>query len=414
MKFKISRENINEKFIIYLMMLTPFIDLLNGLFEYIFKINISPGVVIRSGILVIIIYIYIMQKRSNILKIIGIVALFLVQILFLSFNNDINIYAEISFISKIYYNIFLIFIIGRLFRESNIDYEVYVDKFISVSLIITISLIITKVLGIGISAYGDAGGYKGLYMGLNDLTAVLVITFPFILYRLSTANNKIKYSIYATFVGVNIVSVGTKTSLVILTVIIMFFVYQIMFKQRKFINIIVVLISIVVFFIVFEKYFWETYSSTILVRQKYFMENQNFITFLVSGRNATLITAMEHWNSGLFNILFGLGFTKGSEFIGSFLLGHGMIEMDFFDILYFYGLIFLLIVAIPLVNIFLKSIKNIFKAKKLLYKIICLVYILVIIISFLGGHVLLSPLAGIYFAVIYGLVGGMKLEKENI
>ena len=55
----------DEKLIVYLMMLTPFIDLLNGVFEEILSINISPGLLIRSIILVVIMYIYIIKEEKT-------------------------------------------------------------------------------------------------------------------------------------------------------------------------------------------------------------------------------------------------------------------------------------------------------------------------------------------------------------
>lgn len=185
MSFKIyNREAFDEKLIVCLMVLNPFIDLLNGIVEYVLKINVSPGLIIRSLILITIILLYIKRKKSNLTKAIFIFSLFLFQMLILGFNNELNIFSEISFISKIYYNIFLLFIINEIVRKKEIDYEYYVDKLILVNLIVTSSLVITRVLGLGVGSYGDAGGYKGLYMGLNDVTAVLTIGFPFILYKL--------------------------------------------------------------------------------------------------------------------------------------------------------------------------------------------------------------------------------------
>lgn len=407
MKYKMNINNIDEKLIIYLMILNPFIDLFNGFIGYVLRINISPGVIIRSIITVSIILIYTFKKKGNIINVSFIIILFLTQMLFVSFNENINLYEELSFISKIYYNMFLLFVVGKIFVEKKINYDFYVNKLILVNIIVIVSLIITKLLGLGVSSYGESEGYKGLYIGLNDLTAMLIITFPFILYKLITTNKKLIYSIYSTISAINIIMLGTKTAIAILMIIVIFFIFQIVFKGKKISNIIIIIIAMILFSIIFKRYFWDTYSSTILVRLKYFIDKQDFATFIVSGRNMTLVKAMSFWSENLFSILFGLGFTNGSHFIGSFLLAHGMIEMDLFDILYFYGVIIFLIIAVPLIKMLFKSIKVLLNSNDLLYKIIALVYILSFIVSFLGGHILLSPLSGIYFIIIYGMIKGI-------
>lgn len=410
MNLKICNREIDEKLIVYLMILNPFIDLLNGIFEYVLKINLSPGVIIRSLILIIIIFLYVTNKKVNLTKTIFIFSLFLLQMLVLGFNNNLNIISEISFISKIYYNIFLLFIISEIVTKKEIDYDYYVDKLVLVNLIVTSSLVITRVLGLGVGSYGEAGGYKGLYMGLNDVTAVLTISFPFILYKLIKLEKKLLYGVIAAFSAINIVLLGTKTSMVIIGITILFFIYQVFFKEKKIINIILVMLIIIVFIFIFERFFWDTFNSTILTRLKYFSERQDFATFLVSGRNETLIKSFELLRNNLFYMIFGTGFTIGGGFIQSFLPGHVMIEMDLFDVIYFYGFIMFIIIYTPLFKMLIKSILILTKSSKLLYKTIALVYILTFIISFLGGHIILSPLSGIYFIIIYGL---LKAIKDN-
>lgn len=85
--------------------------------------------------------------------------------------------------------------------------------------------------------------------------------------------------------------------------------------------------------------------------------------------------------------------------------------MDLFDILYFYGGIVFLIVAIPTIKKMISSFVLMYKENNLITKIIAFNYIIALIISFLGGHIILSPLASIYFTVLYGLVG--KFSSDN-
>ncbi|MGL5754069.1 MAG: O-antigen ligase family protein [Paraclostridium sp.] len=403
----------DERLIIYLMILTPFIDLLNGVFDQILITNISPGILIRSCILILIMYIYVIQKKENLIKLIFIISLFLFQMLILNFSYNIRIHDEISFISKIYYNMFLFFIIYDLAKRHRINFECYIDKLVFVNIVVTISLVITKIIGLGEGAYDNGIGFRGLYIGLNDLTAVCIITFPFLLYKLIIENKKIKYGIFTIISALSIINIGTKTSIIILGVILIFFICEIIFKDKRIGNKFIFAIAIVILIVIFKRFFWDEYSSTILTRLQYFRETLDFKTFLVSGRNVTLRTAFDFWDDSVFNFLFGTGFTRGSFFIGSFLEGHGMIEMDFFDILYFYGVIMFLMIFIPLLKAMIKSIYIFMKSNILIYKVISLMYLITIMISFLGGHILLSPLAGIYFVVVYGMISQINLREET-
>ncbi|MDK0864090.1 O-antigen ligase family protein [Clostridium perfringens] len=399
---------LEEKMLIVLMLITPFIDLLNGFFEFVLNTNLSPGVIIRSIILLIIIYFYVKQEKINFIKFIFIVCIFLFQILIISFYNDFNILNEISFISKIYYNLFLMFLTGYVLSRKDIDYNIYFDCFSKVCIIVTLSLIITRIFGVGMSSYGAAGGYKGLYMGTNDLTAVLVMTFPFILYKIFTKDSNITYTIVALLAALNMIMIGTKTAIIFLIIISLFFFYNIFFKNINLKSFIILIMFFITFLIVFDKYLLDIFKNTILQRQIYFMKENDLISYLLSDRNMTLITSFRFWCSSLINIILGVGFNNGSAFIESFLNGHTMIEMDLIDILYFYGIVLFIMVAYLLIKALIKAIKVLFIKKELNFKLIAFIYIVAFIMSFLGGHVLLSPLAGVYFAIIYGMLKNIK------
>ncbi|WP_415322612.1 O-antigen ligase family protein [Clostridium perfringens] len=395
---------LEEKMLIILMIITPFIDLLNGFFEFVLNVNLSPGVIIRSCILIFIIYFYIKEEKLNFIILTFIVSIFLLQMLIISFSNNFNILSEISFISKIYYNLFLIFLTGSVLSKKDINYDVYFNCFSKVCIIVTLSLVITKILGIGINSYGISGGYKGLYMGTNDLTAVLVMTLPFMLYRIFTDGTNIIFVIIALLAALNMIMIGTKTAIIFLIIISLFFLYNIFFKNINLKSFILLILFLGTFLIVFDKYLFDIFKDTILQRQIYFIKENDLVSYLLSERNITLIKSIRFWSSSIINIILGASFNNGAEFIGNFSQGHGMIEMDLIDILYFYGIILFLIVAYPLTKVLIKGFKVLFVKKELKLKLIAFIYIVIFIMSFLGGHVLLSPLAGVYFAVIYGIL----------
>ncbi|MDY3361551.1 MAG: O-antigen ligase family protein, partial [Clostridium celatum] len=266
----IKKDLLNKKIIIFFILMTPIIDLFNGFFDYVLQVKISPGLFVRTAILMVILYFYISQKKKNIYKVIIIGMAFLIQLLCWSWINDseISFLSEVSFVAKIYYNIFLILVLDYYFavkREKSYDYT---EAIITSSLIITVSLIITRILGIGVSAYGVGEGYKGLFIGLNDLTIVLGIAFPFILYKAIASEERIKYVIYSVFVGGNILMIGTKTSIVVMLISILFIGYYICVKNNKRSQRVIFLVSVILGGIIFIILFRNSLEA-IIERQKY-------------------------------------------------------------------------------------------------------------------------------------------------
>lgn len=410
------KENIlNKKIIIWFLLITPIIDLLNGFFEYVLKINLSPGLFIRAALLVIIVYIFIGQKKNNYKFVLIAVGLFLTQIVINIFIKriNINIISEVSFLSKIYFNVILILILDEFFNINKQKAIDYTNTIINVSLIITISLLVTRILGIGVDSYGQGEGFKGIFIGLNELTIVLGIAFPFILYKAVTSAKKLKYIIISAFVAINILMIGTKTSIVVMFIFIIFLGYYICFKNNKRSQGVVFTIGILITGVFFVVAFKDIFIA-IIERQKYFFEKLDIITYLLSARDITLKNAMGFWVSNPLNIIFGVGFTEGARFIGTFLTGHGMIEMDMMDILYFYGAIFFIFLAYFLIKRLILACKILRNARSVYNKVIALTFILTFIVMNLGGHVLLSPFAGVYFAILYSLLSTIDMEEKDI
>ncbi|MFL0246225.1 O-antigen ligase family protein [Candidatus Clostridium stratigraminis] len=392
------------KWIKFIIIITPIIDILNGVSLYIIKSNatFSPGQILRLLILIINIYLCIKVDFKNFFIIL--ISMTLVIIRFFYNIYDLNsIINDMLFYSKILYVITFLLLTRKVFLSSS-DFENELTNLLaSTAVFLSFSLIVTKILGIGQSSYNDSIGYKGLFMGVNDFTNTLIFCYPFLFKKMVKDRInlvKIIKFIMTTFV---FFIIGTKAAIIFLAIILTYFLLKLMnFKNLKKLIVILIFLSLFLFF-GYIKYF-SYYKDTILNRYMYFYDNLNPLTFLLSQRNITAQIAFSFWNLSKVNYFLGLGFKDGSQIINSFLPGHGMIEMDFLDIIYFYGIINFLILTYGIVKMFIKSISVfLFSKGDSDKKDYSFLYILSIIISFTGGHVLLSPLAGVYFAVIYSL-----------
>ena len=139
-------------------------------------------------------------------------------------------------------------------------------------------------------------------------------------------------------------------------------------------------------------------GATVLSRWQYFMARMDFFTFLVSGRNIALQVAFSEWSSDILYILCGFGYSIGAKltFGHNPTLSYGGPEMDLLDIGFFYGIIAMCVVTYytvkPIVHYTFAETER---------SCIVFSYILLWGIMFLGGHVLGSPMAGIFYAVAY-------------
>ena len=96
--------------------------------------------------------------------------------------------------------------------------------------------------------------------------------------------------------------------------------------------------------------------------------------------------------------IFGTGFSGGEKLtLGKNpILSYGGPEMDIFDIGFFYGIFAMLIVTYYLLK---PVIMNKYHRNNIVN--VKFSYLLFLVVMFLGGHVLSSPMAGIFFTVAY-------------
>lgn len=407
----VDKVNSFQRFFLILLIITPVIDILNGIQEYVIRSStpLSVGQIVRLIIFLLIVFYYIKMKPINIVFLSTLIFIFLAQQLILANLKGINIVQETLFISKIYYNILLALIINSC--ASLINRDKLIGGIIKGAMIVALTLIITRVFNIGVGAYGEVG-HKGLFMGLNDITAVLMSALPFVLYKILHGGRK-RYVIYYLSILMSLILLGTKTGVIGSVVITLYY----LLVSREFNRVLLKKIALwgvcIIGAMIFFVFFYKEYSETILLRYKYFYYQLDPVSFLLSSRNMTLIWAFSNWISNLLYIVFGTGFTQGSIIIGQYLIGHGMIEMDLFDIGYFYGIFAFIGVVWLFFPSFLQGVKSLIVNKDSEYATVSLAYIITFIISVTGGHVLLSPLAGVYFIAIFGLQKSYRVRISN-
>ncbi len=248
-----------------------------------------------------------------------------------------------------------------------------------------LSLIVPSILNVGFFTYGGTlFGNKGFYYAGNEISAVMIIIFAYSLQNcLDEHSSKniinLLINIFATvFIGTKAVyfaviiisiitavfSIKTKNGMVkiiLMSILLILFAGIILYLERD------------LFIELIDAWTWRFNNY---IRGKY--ENE-FLSFLLSTRNIKLSKAFSvYYSQGIMGILFGTGSY-------TFAVKNSLVvEMDFFDLLFWQGLIFGLYLVRKLFG-FIKKQWNIFRPceKGLILTIVFL--------SFLSGHVLYAP-----------------------
>lgn len=408
------RLNFN-KWIVFLILSSPVIDLINGAIIFLTNYNgVSIGQ--ASRIILLIFNMFIIYKISK-KQFFIMIMLFLfigIQMFLGILSEDLNsmnaFFSEMIFNIKFIYNISIIVLISTSFKKNIISRNELIRYTVKSIVFICAMIIVTTLLNLNIGSYGDNTGSRGLFTDINALTSSIIVGLGFQLNVYFRKVMDIKEFIKTATILSAAFLVGTKAAMVFSIILLIYFLIREIFSRKLFNSIGAITVGILIVSIII---YYFTYGNGIFIlnRLGYFRENLDLFSFLLSGRNQTLINIFPYWKSSMKNILIGTGYINGSNSIKYLINGRGIIEMDFFDIYYFWGIILGSVVLIKVIGVLFKSIKSFIITKNYNTRVENIIYIIIVICTFLGGHVLFSPLASVYFAIVYSL---NKYKKKGI
>lgn len=440
----------SKKLEVYFILL-PFIDLITALLTRNTNLSITPGIIIKS-IFLLVMVIYIFRTKSKyrkvslyllLLSLIYIIGYFAVKPGILNWHFIIT---ELTFIFKLIY--FPISFMGLLciFDDNNYD-KSKINKILKYTLIIYILLlIIPLIFNIAYTTYPTKlKGYIGLFYAGNEIANIMILLLPFAYLYLE----KNKYSFLILFpIVLTITLIGTKVATfgcLIITLITFIFC---LIKQKFKIKSSVIKTFLILAFTVFisinsyavynynymKNYYYKDETKEIIIDENnkkeveeiskqitdFYNKNQlsKIIRPLISGRDMLLANTLSVYNdiNDDSNIWFGIGFSNTPK-VDNTNIGR-LIEIDICDLYFHFGLLGLVVSLYPFIFLCYKIIKN---WKKITLNCTYLITILLLIagISTLSGHVLFAPAVSIYL-VLYlllitleiALTGRRKLKDK--
>lgn len=316
-----------------------------------------------------------------------------------SLSNDIMMFVRLLYFETLCLGVADDALTGRL------NSECIESIFNKSSCFMIIVYAISLITGRGLTSYLDGNsGYKALFNSVNSLTCVLIVLSGFQLF-VFLRDNKLKHAFLYLTLTMFLFLLGSKSGIVFWAIYLLFSLRPRLSKKyaQKIIGVIVlVLIGMCVIL--------NRFSNQIMViiaRFAYFQKtSDSTLQFLLSGRSSLLRSAWTVFkdNLNIFDVLFGKGASNMQILIGR-VSAWGItknVEMDLFDIFFFYGILGLAITYGLTFFLYRRKLKQSVNGKEILFWI-CILF------SILGGHIYMDS----FGSSILSLVVALNLSKNS-
>ena len=264
------------------------------------------------------------------------------------------------------------------------------------TLLFPLCMLVPYVFGLGFNTYGqDGAGYKAFFFSQNDICFALVVLYAYSFFKM-LQNPTISFVVRTLLLVACIILLGLKSGYILLLTLTVFFLLRdgsVSVGRR----LLILLFAIFAFLLVLNVF--SEQIEAVIARWEYFSTVLgDFIRFATSARIDRVPMALSYLSSGDNGswILFGSGL-EYSKALGSYAL----IEMDFFDMLFLFGVLGLTFYVTYYVKLYRSSSKN---GTRSLY--LSTAFWSAFVMAFLAGHVLVNSAlsAMVFSAICCGLV----------
>ncbi|MDD3242025.1 MAG: O-antigen ligase family protein [Bacilli bacterium] len=413
---KFIRDNIKLLILIFLF-LQPIIDLFTSISLNVFRLNITFGIIVRLIFLFLMIYYFIfvrkkIDKKKTYLYLSGILLYVVLFSLNVLINKDLSsVFYELQGIIKIFY----ITILLLIFKEEKID--ISNRNLVMIMFTYVLLIIIPVVTNTSFNGYTQGKiGNIGWFNSTNEISSILSMLFPIFMAFLVKDKMKIIYKVIMSLLLIYVMfSLGSKITILsmfitIFIFIILYFRHIIKKKDSRLLVIIVssiIVISSVGIFLVPKTNFYKN----IVIHLDYLGINcfsdlvtyENIDDFIFSERLSFLEETRNNYNrADISSKVLGIGYIEN---FGTDNINMKTIEMDYFDIMYRTGIIGSILFFVVFISLCINRFKDFFsKIKKNIKDIDYVSYIvslfIILIMSLLSGHVLVSPGVSIFVVII--------------
>lgn len=408
------KDFIYKKLLVYFILLQPIIDMFTS---YMVKIDLDLSIgIITKVFLMFLAGIYLVfydkeNRRFNYIYIFFLILLFGLNI----YNNidilEVRLVEYFNYFVKYIYHLLMLLFFIRWYKNYNIKlYQLRVPL-----LIIAFSFILSVVTDTAYLSYGKLlikKGISGWYSSANELGNLVCLLFPVALYNAFHNKDGIFFDkVLFIICGIIMLSLGTKVGLLGYFCVLIFYVLirLFMIKKKKLDKSFVLTLILIIGALMCYNYIPAFHNMSINMDKYGNMEDA-----LLSGRDEYLKEMKQkRVNCNLFDIFVGKSFARDKD--GSILI----IEQDFYDIYFMYGIFgILLFIAlyIKVYIMFFKKIRLYLKKPSLFSKKYFAVIVAVsleLCVAFISGHSLLSPSVSTYLVLLVAMSLNIDIYKNK-
>ena len=420
-----------EQFFWLFLFINPFLDIGNGLFIMMMEglydktweqinLAITPSLLVRMVVLVLFaLYLLLSWDKRALRSILPIGAVWVLSVAgeFIWPMQRFSLFTDLQYIARFGYNLVVLFIYWRVFQHMKLDRAQLLERLNGVIVFslaaLSSSILLSYVADMGYTTYADRVGLRGtrgfFYSG-NDITAVLMVLLPVAICCFLSLDRKkagkAKYVYYAYSPAATITTlclIGTKTAFMAVGAaaagMLGFALYLLIRKKDRVPLIRLAIIALVCLLLlgvlaIFSQTLFQEISES-LSNTGNIMRREGMTTALLSGRQNKLKEAFtDYREGGVYKWLFGV--TRGSQ--------RAIIEMDVFEVLFYYGLVGAVFMLWPYLKLGIGYLVRFFKHCTMLSFAVLISLGLCAGYLVIAGHVLFSVTSGLYFSfmLLYG------------
>ena len=386
-------------------------------------------------------YFYKRNEKKMLYANIVIIGYFIIHFLInFIFKGHYDVVAEISFLAKAAYP-FQLFFFSYIFLKNNWSAKEKIFEIFTFNLfMLSMFVIIPTKLGLSFESYSFSyEGSIGWFNAANEISAILAYLLPFVILTIHQGSYRILGYITISAAAYSSYLIGTKVSLgstilILLGAAIFLFLKNKYKLSKPIIFIVIPLIALVISLNQAPAVKNIQVTQVDLEEKEYNYQHKNelftakeiakieriqelkskslpLLTKVLSSRDIYALQHFEYFKDApLSRQLLGLGYASEYYYEAK------MIEMDFFDFLFSFGLIgtsILLFVLSRKLGQFGKVILSHIRHKdySAFVYFLCLSFLFLCTISFLAGHVIFAPSVSIYLAISLAFI--FILVEEN-
>ena len=434
-------------FLLLFIVFQPILDLLTSFSIYVLHMSATVGIVVRFAFMLLALgYLLLHHKQQGAKKYILYLCLFGIVLAIGLVNNlmvksPVSFGEEVKFILKSVYPIVLLFgyiIALKELKNNEYAFHKIITYFLYATLILSISIIAAMATGTDFPSYPNSKiGSRGWFFAGNDLSSIFAIMFPIVvLYSVhkTTSFSKAYYWIPTVLAMYASIMIGTKVgygAIVITLGIALFFLFiEYMIHRKKEGKGFTYLVNTIVAAVVLGGLLVLTPQTPIAKNMTIHLQiyeykksvqeekdrkegkvveeeehkqgeltDSEMKSLIYSDRDKFLKVYKQYYKEApLSQKLFGMGYA------GNYTTTPKLVEMDFYDLFFAFGIVGFLMYLLPLlyfgIKIFIRIITNFKKLLNVKHMLLANTLVLSLGIGFMSGHVLTAPAVSIFFVVI--------------